>query len=214
MQPTEPPSYRSPRRGEQPGDTEAGLPDLLGPGLEIVFCGINPGRRAAASGHHFEGRGNRFWRVLHLAGFTPALMTPAQAPLLVGQGFGLTTAVARGTARASDVAAHEFAAAADDFVAKMLACHPRRIAFLGKAAYAGMTGRKHVEWGLQAARFACAETWVLPNPSGLNRAFSLGQLVSAYRVLHEALHPRDPAAPDPRGARAGISLAPHRVLKT
>jgi TDG/mug DNA glycosylase family protein len=207
MQPTEPPSYRSPRRGEQPGDTEAGLPDLLGPGLDIVFCGINPGPRAAASGHHFEGRGNRFWRVLHLAGFTPALMTPAQAPLLVGQGFGLTTAVARGTARASDVAAHEFAAAADDFVAKMLACHPRRIAFLGKAAHAGMTGRKHVEWGLQAARFACAETWVLPNPSGRQAdararrggdAEDLGALFHQHRLA-------------PRRLRAGAVARHHHL---
>lgn len=167
----------------------AGLPDLLAPGLAVVFCGINPGQRAAASGLHFDGRGNRFWRVLHLAGFTSKLMTPAQGPLLLAQGCGLTTAVARGTARASDVAPHEFAAAANAFREKMMAFNPRRLAFLGKAAYAGMTGHKHVAWGLQQDRFAGAETWILPNPSGLNRAFSLDELVSAYRVLHEAMTP-------------------------
>lgn len=188
--------------GSAAPDALSGLPDLLGPGLDIVFCGINPGRRAAASGHHFDGRGNRFWRVLHLAGFTPTPMAPEQGQLLLAQGYGLTTAIDRPTARASEVAAHEFVAAADDFARKLIRYHPRRLAFLGKAACAGMTGQKHVAWGRQAERFAGIETWVLPNPSGLNRAFSLDDLVTAYRVLHEA------AAQYPRSqpARAATSL--------
>lgn len=164
----------------------SGLKDILAPGLDVVFCGINPGRRAAASGHHFDGRGNRFWRVLFLAGFTPALMTPAQDRLLLAQGCGLTAAVERGTASASELAAHEFTAAADGFIAKIRACRPRRLAFLGKAAYAGMTGRKQVAWGRQAEPFAGAQTWILPNPSGLNRTFSLDELVQAYRALRQA----------------------------
>jgi TDG/mug DNA glycosylase family protein len=178
------------------------LPDLLAPGLEVVFCGINPGRRAAASGHHFDGRGNRFWRVLHRAGFTPTLMTPEQGHLLLAEGCGLTTVVARGTASASEVATHEFAAATDHFTQKMLAYGPRRLAFLGKAGYAGMTGRKQIAWGLQAERFAGAETWILPNPSGLNRAFSLDELVSAYSALH------DSGAPSWKAR-----LAANRILK-
>lgn len=171
---------------EPVGIAPNGLPDLLRPGLEIVFCGINPGRRAAASGHHFDGRGNRFWRVLHLAGFTPKPMAPQQGQLLMALGYGLTTAVDRGTARASEVAADEFVAAAEHFTRKIDACSPRRLAFLGKAAYAGMTGQKHIAWGRQAVRFAGIETWILPNPSGLNRAFSLDDLVAAYRTLHDA----------------------------
>ncbi|WP_431511603.1 G/U mismatch-specific DNA glycosylase [Variovorax sp. DAIF25] len=169
--------------------TAQALPDLLAPGLAIVFCGINPGQRAAASGLHFEGRGNRFWRVLHLAGFTPVLMQPAQAPQLLQRGYGLTTAVGRPTARASQLAAHEFAAATEAFTRKIAACGPRRLAFLGKAAYAGMTGRPQIEWGRQPEPFAGIETWVLPNPSGLNRAFSLDELVAAYKALREAASP-------------------------
>lgn len=168
------------------GVARNGLPDLLRPGLDTVFCGINPGRRAATSGHHFDGRGNRFWRVLHLAGFTPMLMTPEQGPLLMALGYGLTTAVDRGTARASEIAADEFVAVAEHFTRKIVACSPRRLAFLGKAACEGMTGQKHIEWGRQAAPFAGIETWVLPNPSGLNRTFSLDDLVAAYRALHDA----------------------------
>lgn len=174
-----------------------GLPDILAPGLDVVFCGINPGQRAAAFGHHFEGRGNRFWRVLHLAGFTPEWMSPAQDRLLLGLGYGLTTAVDRPTARASQVAAHEFSAAAEAFTRKIAACRPRRLAFLGKAVCAGMTGHKHVDWGLQATPFAGVEAWTLPNPSGLNRAFSLDELVAAYAALREAVAGTAHAGPRP-----------------
>jgi uracil-DNA glycosylase len=52
------------------------LPDLLAQDLRVVFCGLNPGVAAAAAGHHFLGRGNRFWPVLHLAGFTPHQLAP------------------------------------------------------------------------------------------------------------------------------------------
>jgi TDG/mug DNA glycosylase family protein len=164
----------------------AGLPDLLAPGLSVVFCGINPGQRALASGHHFDGRGNRFWRVMHLAGFTPELMSPAQDRLLLARGWGLTTVVDRGTARASELAAQEFFAAAGGFVRKIRAFRPERLAFLGKAAYAAMTGQTQIAWGPQATRFVDTETWILPNPSGLNRAFSLDDLVLAYRAVRDA----------------------------
>lgn len=163
-----------------------GLPDILANGLDVVFCGINPGSRAAASGHHFDGRGNRFWRVMHLAGFTPELQTPAQDRLLLAHGCGLTTVVERCTSRASELATREFVAAADGFIEKIEACRPRRLAFLGKPAYAAMTGQKQVMWGRQSRPFAGSEAWVLPNPSGLNRAFSLGDLVLIYRALREA----------------------------
>lgn len=87
------------------------LPDILGKELRVVFCGINPGMRAAASGHHFAGTGNRFWRVLHLAGFTPARLLPENDWDLLRYQCGLTTVVERPTVRASDVAGHEFRAA-------------------------------------------------------------------------------------------------------
>ena len=61
---------RQSTRGEADG-TPAALPDLMAAQLAVVFCGINPGLMAAATGHHFVGPTNRFWRVIHLAGFTP-----------------------------------------------------------------------------------------------------------------------------------------------
>jgi TDG/mug DNA glycosylase family protein len=166
--------------------TAATLPDILSSGLSVVFCGINPGLRAAKSGHHFAGRGNRFWRTLHLAGFTPQELRPGNDRDILKYGCGLTTVVARATVSADQIAKHEFIAAAQGFERKIRRCAPRHVAFLGKVAYAALTRQRDVDWGLQPEPFGGTIAWVLPNPSGLNRAFSLADLVIAYRKLRVA----------------------------
>ncbi|WMY12649.1 G/U mismatch-specific DNA glycosylase [Paraburkholderia phenoliruptrix] len=171
-------------------DTCAGsvqvLPDIIEPGLSILFCGINPGLSAASSGHHFAGRGNRFWKVLHRAGFTSEEFRPEDDRHLLTCGCGLTAAVPRATARADQLPRAEIRAAAAQFEPKVRHFAPRFIAFLGKLALAEMSGQRNIEWGLQATDFGGARIWVLPNPSGLNRSFSLDALVSAYRELRIA----------------------------
>ncbi|MEM5313436.1 G/U mismatch-specific DNA glycosylase [Paraburkholderia sp. JHI869] len=168
------------------GDCAPCLPDIIEPGLSILFCGINPGMRAVAAGHHFDGRGNRFWRVLHRAGFTKEEFRPESDRELLQYGYGLTTAVSRATARADQLSRAEVQAAAAQFEQKVQHYAPRFVAFLGKMALAEMSGKREIEWGLQSGRFGGARTWVLPNPSGLNRAFTLDALVSAYRELRIA----------------------------
>ncbi|MGK5013853.1 G/U mismatch-specific DNA glycosylase [Janthinobacterium sp. 61] len=164
-----------------------GLPDILAPGLQVVFCGLNPGVDAAAAGHHFLGRGNRFWPVLHLAGFTPHLVSPQDDASVLGFGLGLTAAVGRPTSRADQVGVEEFAQAAAGLQHKLVLMQPQWIAFLGKAAYAAMTGKRQLEWGEQPERFGGARVWILPNPSGLNRCYSKERLVDAYAELKRAL---------------------------
>jgi double-stranded uracil-DNA glycosylase len=164
-----------------------GLPDILEAGLSVVFCGINPGARAAATGRHFEGRGNRFWRVVHLAGFTPVQLGPETDRMMLQYGYGLTTAVSRPTARADQLSRDEITVAAAEFEQKIQNYAPHTIAFLGKMALAAISGTREIEWGPQQKRFGGARVWVLPNPSGLNRSFSLDALVLAYRELHVAL---------------------------
>ena len=39
------------------------VPDVIAPGLRVLFCGINPGLYSAAIRHHFGRPGNRFWPV-------------------------------------------------------------------------------------------------------------------------------------------------------
>ena len=168
-----------------------GLEDILAEHLAVIFCGINPGLTAAAKGHHFAGRGNRFWRTLHLAGFTPEEVHPENDRTILQHQCGLTAVVQRPTARADQLSLHEFSAAAAAFEQKIVRYAPRFVAFLGKAAYGALSGQREVAWGLQPKTFGGASVWVLPNPSGRNLAFSLDQLVEAYRPL--SLAARGPA---------------------
>lgn len=163
------------------------LPDLLEPGLSLVFCGINPGMRAASTGHHFEGRSNRFWRVLHLAGFTPEQVRPEDDHTLLRYGYGLTTVVPRATARAAELSRSEIELAGEAFQRKIEQYAPRYVAFLGKMAFSAISGASNFEWGRQATPFGGAHAWVLPNPSGLNRGFSLDALVASYREARIAV---------------------------
>jgi TDG/mug DNA glycosylase family protein len=170
------------------------LPDILDKGLAVVFCGINPALSAAEAGHHFVARSNRFWRAIHLAGFTPAEIPPENDRTILRHGCGLTAVVERPTARAEQVSAQEFVAAAAPFEQKIAFYAPRFVAFLGKPAYSTLSNRRDIAWGSQAAMLGGAEVWVLPNPSGRNRAFNLDQLVGAYRELNRAATQGQPCA--------------------
>jgi TDG/mug DNA glycosylase family protein len=178
-----------------PVTTTSSLPDLLAPGLDVVFCGINPGMRAAASGHHFLGRSNRFWKTVHLSGFTPELIDPLNDRHILDHRCGLTTVVERPTARADEVLRDEFIRSAETLRRKMEQIRPKCLAFLGKPAYQAITGQPKVGWGKQPDSFGGAMVWLLPNPSGLNRGFSQDMLVQAYRELREALAINKPRAP-------------------
>lgn len=163
------------------------LTDILAKDLNVVFCGINPGLKSARDGHHFSGGSNRFWRVLHLAGFTPTEIEARYDRTILEFGYGLTTAVERPTARADELSKEEFGTAQAVFRNKMQLYKPGLIAFLGKSAYASFSGKKKISWGLQDELFEESMVWVLPNPSGLNRGFTLSALVTAYEEMRFAV---------------------------
>lgn len=162
-------------------------PDLLATGLDVIFCGINPASSAAADGHNFSNRSNRFWTVLYQAGFTDVRLRAEDERQLLGYGCGITAVVSRPTARANEIDVEEFLRARPTFEAKMRLYEPRVVAFLGKRAVSAMLTTPNIAWGRQPSTFAGATAWVLPNPSGLNRSFTLDALVRAYSELRRAL---------------------------
>jgi TDG/mug DNA glycosylase family protein len=161
--------------------------DILVTGLDVIFCGLNPASSAAIEGHNFSNRNNRFWRVLHLAGITDVRLQPQDERRLLEYGCGITAVVRRPTKRAAEVSPEEFRQARFGFEAKVRRYAPRSIAFLGKRALSIMIGQPVLDWGRQPLAFAGTMAWILPNPSGLNRSFTLDALVTAYSELRIAL---------------------------
>ena len=142
---------------------------------------------AALAGHNFSNRSNRFWTVLYLARFTDVQLQPQDERRLLEYGCGITAVVGRPTKRADEVLSEEFLKARVGFETKIRRYAPRSVAFLGKRAFSTMIGQPDVEWGQHATGFADTMAWVLPNPSGLNRSFSLDALVAAYSEFRTAL---------------------------
>ena len=88
------------------------VPDVIASGLDVLFCGINPGLYSGAVGHHFARPGNRFWPVLHAARFTPRVLAPWEERLLLDLGYGITNLVARATVSAAELTVSELVAGA------------------------------------------------------------------------------------------------------
>ena len=171
---------------------ERTLVDVIGPRLKVLFCGLNPGLGAAIAGHHFHNNSNRFWRVLHLAGFTSELIASVDDTTLLSHGYGLTTVAPRATRGAAEVTPEEYRLAGSTFREKVERFRPAYVTFLGKAAYLTLSGKRDVAWGLQEATFVGVRVWILPNPSGLNRGFTLDALVDAYTPLRIAANAERP----------------------
>lgn len=162
-----------------------GLRDVIGPGLKVLFCGINPGLYSAATGFHFARPGNRFWPALHAAGFTPRLFHPSENERLLDLGYGLTNLVNRGTAGADELSPIELVAGGRRLAAKVRRFRPRAVAFVGIGAYRTAFGRRWATLGRQAEPLEGAEVWVLPSPSGLNANYQLPDLVKLLRGLRK-----------------------------
>src|SRR6195256_5684126 len=127
------------------------IPDLLAPGLRVVFCGINPGRMSAAARMHFANPRNDFWRLLHAAGFTPRLLEPAEQFQLLQYSVGVTNAAARTTPGSGDLRKADFVGAADRLERIAAELKPAWIGFVGKEAYRGAFGDRP-ELGVQERR--------------------------------------------------------------
>lgn len=162
------------------------VPDVLAPGLDAVFCGINPGRASAAAGAAFANPRNDFWRLLHAAGFTPRQLAPDEQRSLLDLGYGLTNAARRTTRGSSELRRADFAGAAERLAAIADELRPQVIAFVGKAAYEGPY-RERPELGLQERRLGATLLYVLPSTSPANAAVPWDERLRWFRALRELL---------------------------
>jgi TDG/mug DNA glycosylase family protein len=184
------------RRGRGQGraaGSASAVPDVLGPGLRVVFCGINPGRVSAAASAHFANPRNDFWRLLAEAGFTPRLYEPDEQFDLLELGIGLTNAAYRTTPGSGDLRRGDFAGSAERLLQLAEDLSPRAIAFVGKEAYRGVFGDRP-ELGAQRRALADVGLFVLPSTSPANAAVPYPERLRWFRELSAWLEPADRSA--------------------
>ena len=179
--------HRRPTRAELSAAAGKTVADVTGPGLKVLFCGINPGLYTAAIGHHFGRPGNRFWPALHAGGFTPRVLSPYEERELPGLGCGITNLVARATATAAELSPAELEAGWDGLVRKVLDLRPAYLAVLGVGAYRTAFRQREAQVGFQPETIGPTKVWVLPNPSGLNAHYRLAELGELFAQLRRAV---------------------------
>jgi TDG/mug DNA glycosylase family protein len=178
---------QNPSRAELQAAYGAVVPDLVGPGVRVLLCGINPSLWSGAVGLHFATPGNRLWPVLHGAGWTPRQLHPSETAELLASGLGVTNLVARATARADELTDDEIRAGLPAVAALAERWRPAWVAFLGLTAYRTATGHRRAVVGPQEDSVGGVPVWLLPNPSGLNASWQLPRLIEAYAALRAAV---------------------------
>lgn len=174
------------RRPDASAEPASAVPDVLAPGLDAIFCGINPGRVSAAAAAHFANPRNDFWRLLHDARFTPRQLTPVEQHSLLDYGYGLTNAAFRTTPGSGDLRKGDFAGAAARLERIAVELRPQAIAFVGKEAYRGAFGERP-EHGLQERRLGETMLFVLPSTSPANASVSYAERLRWFCELRRLL---------------------------
>jgi TDG/mug DNA glycosylase family protein len=168
-----------------PKQPESAIPDVLGPDLRVLFCGINPGRFSAAAAAHFANPRNDFWRLLHAAGFTPRQLEPSEQFELLNYGIGVTNAAARTTPGSGDLRKADFAGAADRLERLAEELSPAWIGFVGKEAYRGAFGER-LQLGEQERELGATRLFVLPSTSPANAAVPWEERLRWFKELNRA----------------------------
>ncbi|MFI7581614.1 uracil-DNA glycosylase family protein [Kocuria kalidii] len=175
-----------PSRADLEAARDTTLPDLLGPDVRLLVCGINPSLWAAATQAHFARPGNRFWPALHDAGLTGRLvdcsagMSAADREHVLGCGLGITNLVQRATARADELDPSEFVAGRGRLAELVAGLRPAVVAVAGVTAYRHAFAHPGAALGRQDRELAGAQLWALPSPSGLNAHASRAGLAAAF----------------------------------
>lgn len=175
----------APTRAELEAARAKTVKDIIRPGLDVLFVGINPGLHTAAIGHHFGRPGNRFWPALRACGLLRSPLTPYDSRRLLESNLGITNIVDRATAAASELTLEELRRGARRLERKIRLYKPRQAAFLGLGLYRDAFDRPKARIGLQRERIGRTRLWVFPNPSGLNAHFQVPDYARMFRKMAE-----------------------------
>jgi len=184
---TFPPRSVAPSAQEIRDAVGGSIPNVIAPGLRVLFCGINPGLYSAAAKHHVARPGNRLWSALHLAGLTSRILAPHESQKLLLAGYGITSLVRRATATAREISPAELVAGRRSLARRLRPYTPRWVVIFGVGAYRVAFGQPNARIGLQPSALAGARVWVLPSPSGANGCYPLVDLVRELRSFHDAI---------------------------
>ncbi len=157
--------------------------DLIDYNLKVLFCGINPGMWSGATGLHFAKPGNRFWKALHLAGFSDRILHPSEEHELLENGYGITSFCKRTTARADELSNEEIVQGGKILIKKIKKYKPQNLAVLGIGAFRIAFQNKKAHLGLQEEKIGETKIWLLPNPSGLNAHYQLNDLAKLFSEI-------------------------------
>ncbi len=157
--------------------------DLIDYNLKVLFCGINPGMWSGATGFHFAKPGNRFWKALHLAGFSDRVLHPSEEHELLENGYGITSFCKRTTARADELSNEEIVQGGKLLIKKIKKYKPQTLAVLGIGAYRIAFQDKKAQLGLQEKQIGDTKIRLLPNPSGLNAHYQLNDLAKLFSEI-------------------------------
>lgn len=156
------------------------LPDFVGPGMQVLVCGLNPSEFAADRGVGFARPGNRFWPAALAAGLVTRDRDPRHA--LATHGVGMTDLVKRASPRADDLGADEYRAGAARLDRLVRWLRPRVVCFAGLSGYRAAIDRD-ARAGPVPGGFAGRAAYVMPNPSGVNAHTSMDDLVGHFRAV-------------------------------
>lgn len=170
------------------------LPDLLAPGLKVVFCGTAVGNRSAAVRAYYAGRGNQFWAILHRIGLTPTVLEPAEYGTLLEYSIGLTDLAKNTFGNDDDLSADSFDV--QGLRRKLETFAPRAVAFNGKRGAKIFLDRK-VEYGLQPEKVGRTAVFVLPSTSGAARGYWDERVLAGTRKMRSAKVELRPETPRP-----------------
>jgi double-stranded uracil-DNA glycosylase len=160
------------------------LPDLLAPGIEILFVGINPSVYSAQAGHYYARPGNMFWRCLHESGLTPVRLRPEEDRRVLEWGIGITDCVKRPTVSAAELSPAEFREGVDALLSRIALAQPRVVCFNGLVGYRGAFDPR-ARLGRQERRLEEAVVFVVPSTSGANAAYSRQERIEWFTRLRD-----------------------------